>query len=205
MKHAVTRALFAYWDSLRKARSAPERAEIDPSAIRGILADTFIIEVDDDRRCPFRLAGTRVSALVGKELKGASFTGLWTEDGDAMVDIVANEVAPLVASAMGETRDGALLDLELLLLPLRHRGKTHARMLGSLSPLSAPPRLGLDPVTRCEVRSRRVIRSSDRIELGEIVPPPRERLPFGRPERRGHLFVFRGGRSEDQPEALKGH
>ena len=31
---------------MRGARSAPERSEIDPAAIRGVLGDTFILEVN---------------------------------------------------------------------------------------------------------------------------------------------------------------
>ncbi|MBV8472325.1 MAG: PAS domain-containing protein, partial [Hyphomicrobiales bacterium] len=38
MKLAATRELFAYWTSLRAARSAPERNDVDPGALRGILA-----------------------------------------------------------------------------------------------------------------------------------------------------------------------
>ena len=48
MKHAATRDLYCYWDSLRGARTAPERVDIDPGAIRRILGDTFIVEVDED-------------------------------------------------------------------------------------------------------------------------------------------------------------
>jgi hypothetical protein len=206
MKHAATRALFAYWDRLRGERCAPERSEIDPTAIRGILADTFVIEVDDERRCPFRIAGTRVSALLGKELKGESFTALWSgpdrDEGGALVDVIVNESAPAVASVVAWTRDGAAYDLELLLLPLRHRGRTHARILGSLSPLAVPPRLGLDPVARLELRSERMIYSAERLDSPGL-PSPRQALAFGRPERRGHLFVLRGGKDVDSPDALK--
>ena len=42
MKHATTRMLFAYWDTLRGERAAPDRGEIEPGEIRHILADTFI-------------------------------------------------------------------------------------------------------------------------------------------------------------------
>lgn len=206
MKHAATRALFAYWDMLRGERCAPERSEIDPTAIRGILADTFVIEVDDERTCPFRIAGTRVSALVGKELKGESFTALWEgtarDEGGALIDMIVNESAPAVASVVAWTRDGAACDLELLLLPLRHRGRTHARMLGSLSPLTVPPRLGLDPVQRLELRSQRVIYAGERLDSPGL-PTPRQALPFARPERRGHLFVFSGGKDADSSDALK--
>ena len=43
MKLAVTMELHAYWNRLRGARSAPERNDVDPSAIRGVLTDQFNI------------------------------------------------------------------------------------------------------------------------------------------------------------------
>jgi hypothetical protein len=205
MKHAVTQSLFAYWNELRGQRSAPERSEVDPSRIRHVLADTLIIEVDAERLCPVRIAGTRVSALAGRELKGASFTALWRpqmrEDAVSLVDLAVNDACAVVASVTGSSRDGRVHDLELLLLPLRHRGKTHSRLLAALSPLAAPPRLGLDPVAGFEVRSRRIIDLSD----AEAAPlrSPRERLAGAAPTRHGHLFVFAGGRIDRTEDAAK--
>src|SRR3979411_214660 len=52
------------------ARRAPERGDIEPGAIRNVLGDSFIIAYDPEADHPFRLAGTRVCALFGRELKG---------------------------------------------------------------------------------------------------------------------------------------
>ena len=46
MKHAASRELYAYWEEKRGTRPAPERAEIEPGAIRGILSDAFILALD---------------------------------------------------------------------------------------------------------------------------------------------------------------
>ena len=77
MKHQATRELFAYWNALRGERTAPQRCEIDPSAIRNVLADTFMLDVDVAQRFPVRLAGTRVSGLFDADQKGESFLSLW--------------------------------------------------------------------------------------------------------------------------------
>ncbi len=69
--------IFAYWDQLRGERAAPERGEIEPGEIRHVLADTFILEIGADRRAEFRLAGTRLCALFGRELKARPFVDLW--------------------------------------------------------------------------------------------------------------------------------
>ena len=79
MKHPSTRELFDYWNNRRGSRPAPERSEIEPGAIRRVLADTFILGIDPGSGHPFRIAGTRVCAIFGRELKGMAFTDLWRE------------------------------------------------------------------------------------------------------------------------------
>ena len=146
MKQASSRELFGYWAARRGSRAAPERGEIEPSAIRRALGDVFILEFDRALGHPFRLAGTRVCALFGRELKNERFLELWSAASRATVadllDGVADEATGFVAAASGRTAEGWAQDVELVLLPLAHRGDTHARMIGALAPLSAPFWLG---------------------------------------------------------------
>jgi hypothetical protein len=72
MKHPANRELYGYWNERRGDRLAPERADIEPSAIRQVLGDTFVLAADGIAHHPFRLAGTRLCALFGRELKGES-------------------------------------------------------------------------------------------------------------------------------------
>ena len=81
MKHPSNRELFEYWNERRGTRPAPERADIEPGAIRHVLGDTFVIEVNRTDNHLFRLAGTRLCALFGRELKAESFTRLWQRSG----------------------------------------------------------------------------------------------------------------------------
>jgi hypothetical protein len=146
MKQASSRELFGYWTARRGKRPAPERGEIEPSAIRRALGDVFILEFDRHGGHPFRLAGTRVCALFGRELKNEAFLDLWNEEIRAplaqLLAIVADETTGIVAAAKGRTAEGWSQDLELVLLPLAHRGDTHARMIGALAPLTPPVWLG---------------------------------------------------------------
>ena len=161
MKHATSRILFAYWDTLRGERAAPERGDIEPGAIRQIIADTFILGVEPGHPATFRLAGTRCSALFGSELKGLAFARLWRDrdraDVEAAVEAVVSEACGIVLGATASSDLGHDLALELVLLPLRHRGRTHARVLGCLSPVSVPTWIGLAPLSRFETRSLRVL------------------------------------------------
>src|SRR5689334_11367509 len=142
MKQASSRELFGYWAARRGMRAAPERGEIEPSAIRRALGDVFILEFDRGLGHPFRLAGTRVCALFGRELKNKRFVDLWDAGSRAaiadLLDGVADEATGLVASASGCTAEGWAQDIELMVLPLTLRGDTHARMIVALAPVSTP-------------------------------------------------------------------
>ena len=161
MKNTSSQIVYEYWDHLRGERAAPERGEVEPGKIRDALADTFVLEMDAGHAV-FRLAGTRVSALFGQELKGTSLDDLWKDPPDKddlgrLLDAVMNETAGAVAGLVAETQENERLHLEMLLLPLRHRGKTHARMLGAMSPVSTPRWLGLRPIVGLRIISVRMM------------------------------------------------
>jgi hypothetical protein len=151
MKHPSNRELFDYWNKRRGARRAPERADIEPSGIRNILGDTFVLEAKDGHR--FRIAGTRLCALFGRELKAESFVELWQQPWQfavrELIAVVVDEQVGIVASATGATSDDTLapVRLEMLLLPLapQWRGETH--VMGTLSPMEAPYWLGAKAVS----------------------------------------------------------
>jgi hypothetical protein len=161
MKHMTSRLLFAYWDRLRGERAAPERADIVPGAIRHILADTFILGREAGADTSFRLAGTRCCALLGRSLKDQPLASLWpdTMQGDVarQMDVVMSETAGLVAGLTGTAENGWTVELELLLLPLRHRGSAGTRALGALSPLQLPSWAGLVPIVSVETNTLRVV------------------------------------------------
>ena len=197
MRQAATRELFAYWDRLRKGRAAPERAEIDPAAIRNVLADTFLIEIDPACTFPLRLSGTRLNALWLSEQKGRSFLDLWADEERrcvaAMVLTVIDGVNPVIAGVSAAPEGRAPMNMELLLLPLRHNGKTHARVLGCITPSAHEPWFGLLPADRLALKSMRVISPGETDDGLPAFPWPDEAAipkPLGR---RGHLTVYAGG------------
>lgn len=202
MKHAASRELFAYWQEKRGTRPAPERAEIDPGAIRGLLGDAFILALDRSAGHPVRLAGTRLCALFGREIKGEPFLAFWGGSNrsimEGLLSILSDECTGTVASATTENENGDPVDLELLLLPLSIRRPIFARAIGVLAPLKIPPWLGVSPVGPLTLGGRRHIGAAIEKRL-----MPRFMAPRGR---RG-LLVYEGGRSaaaaqsEDGPDA----
>ncbi|ACL59972.1 PAS domain-containing protein [Methylobacterium nodulans] len=197
MKHPTSALLHAYWNGLRGARAAPERGEIEPGEIRHILADSLILEVEPaQHHATVRLAGTRICALFGAELRGRRFAGLWGEGPAAdpwrLIEVVVQETVGVVVGLVGTTREGDEIDLELLLLPLRHRGKTQARVIGALSAGSAPIWLGLRPLTALRTVSLRILTNAEGPPEPDLAPEPAN----DREEpRRPRLVVHRGGRA----------
>ncbi len=137
MKHPSSRELFAHWTERRGPRAEPERGEIEPAAFRKSLGDAFILGTDFGAEPSFRLAGTRVCALFGRELRNEAFAALWPATQQSSVrhllSLVGGEAAAIIAGARGRTPEGFATDLELLLLPLRHRGKLGSSRLESLA------------------------------------------------------------------------
>jgi hypothetical protein len=195
VKLAVTMELHAYWNRLRGARSAPERNDVDPGAIRGVLADTFVLDFDEGRGFPFRIAGSRANAIFLKELRGLSFLQLWRDadrkELNSILHCVADEAQPFLIGAEARPPGLGAVDIEGILLPLRHHGLTHSRVLGAFAVHAAPSWFGLvgaGPITLFSLRA--------------LDPPPRPgsaqdgaafslRNP---PRRYKHLFVYSGER-----------
>lgn len=203
MKHPTSRLLYTYWDGLRRERAAPERGEIEPGAIRNLLADALILSVEvAERRACVRLAGTRVCALFKRDLKGSDFSDLWGDpaaDPWRLIDTVAVDTVGIVAGLRGETARDEVVDLELLLLPLRHRGRTQTRILGALSPHVIPSWLGHRALAALRTTSLRVLGPvcatpgpATAADVPTHLPEPANDVV---PRRHGHLLVHPGGRS----------
>jgi len=159
VEHKSKRLIFEYWNRQRRDRPAPSRYEIDPAAICHALGDTFMLAADFIDGIRFRLAGTRVCALFGREIKGELFNAFWSEKSRAQIADIGsaalNEAVGAVAGVTGRTAEGEETELELLLLPIAHDGRTRVRALGALSPLVPPYWLGQAPVVELELQTLR--------------------------------------------------
>ena len=141
MKHPSNREFFAYWDGKRAHARAPDRSDIDPNAVRELLGDIFVLSYDHEIGFPFRVAGTRVCALLGRDLKDQSFSALFaTESRREIEDIityVAEEMLPAIAGLTATAEDGARAHLELLLLPFNNRAHAPVSLTGLLAPFES--------------------------------------------------------------------
>lgn len=202
--------LFQYWNRLRDGRPAPKRSEVEPADIKSLLADTFILERDTRGQAVFRLAGTRLCAYYGRELKGFSFPSLWREKDQRLVSRLIHGVfdqkSVVLIAFEGFSRSGRSNRFELLALPL-DGGVESPRCLGVISAVEKPFWLGADPITDALIDSIRVIdpekellNNRPAINVPSLVPDdleaPETISALGRVRRIRHLVVFDGGREE---------
>jgi hypothetical protein len=192
----TTRLLFAHWDRLRGERAAPARADIDPAHLRGFLADVFMLDANPWQEGRIRLAGTRICAIFGHELKGQRLPDLWLErergEVSRLVGAVTGGLHGLVASVSGQTAQGREFDAELLILPVRPSVGAQCGAIGSFASAVLPAWLGTDCVSALTTKTIRMIERNARPEIafGKLSPPPEQRRVG-----REHLVVLPGGRS----------
>lgn len=141
MKHPSSREFFAYWDGKRGDARAPDRSEIEPGAVRELLGDIFVLSYDNEAGYPFRVAGTRVSALLGRDLKDVSFSAQFAPDSrseiEDVISHVAEEMLAAIAGLTATSDDGRTAHLELLLLPFNNRAHAPVSLTGLLAPFES--------------------------------------------------------------------
>lgn len=161
MHHTESRMLFAYWNGLRAGRPAPDRAEIEPREIASVLGDTFILERDRTGQIFYRLAGSRICQIFARDMKGADFlAGLAPDDRRQVARTLSDAhsaQAGLLVSLSGATAEGRTVDLEAVVLPLVHRGRIGARMIGCLSAAEQPYWMGRDQIVRLTLGGARLL------------------------------------------------
>jgi hypothetical protein len=210
MKQDGSIALFQYWNRLRNGRPAPRRTEIEPADIKSLLADTFILEKDTRGEAIFRLAGTRLCATYGRELKGYSFPLIWSRRDQRMISRLAHSAfhdkSVVVVTYEGISKDGKANPFELVLLPLEG-GLGSPRSLGAITPVAKPYWLGADPIVEGKVDTLRVV-DPDRepvflggraaMEVPSLAPGASQMIAGSASSDQGrrirHLVVFEGGK-----------
>jgi hypothetical protein len=195
LRLATTRRLFDHWDRLRGERAAPTRGDIDPAHLRNFLPDVFMLDAQPWQEGRIRLAGSRICALFGRELKGHHLPDLWFESQRAevarLIGAVTGGMHGLVASLTGETGEGRELDVELLLLPVRPNAKSQCGAIGSFAATALPSWFGIDALTSLSTKTIRMIEhgTRPRLAFGRLSPipePSRASAP--------HLVLLPGGK-----------
>ncbi len=135
----AVRAVQRHWESLRGARVAPARAEIDPRPLADCLDVLFVAELVAPGVARLRLTGQHLSDLLGMEPRGMPLSVFFTGAGRDELSQALQQVAqgarvtlPLRAET-GLGQPG--LDGMLALMPLTDRDGRISRVLGALETL----------------------------------------------------------------------
>jgi hypothetical protein len=74
--HPEIQAIFRYWRSLHPANGLPGRRHLDPADLKRLLPGVWLLDVQPEPfRLRYRLVGTRVSAMIGRDV-----TGMWVDE-----------------------------------------------------------------------------------------------------------------------------
>lgn len=162
MKSMTGLDIYAYWDELRGRNPAPRREDIDPAKLKHHLGDLFILTDKGEATPFFRLAGTRLCDLFGRELRDRPFSELWPRANATFPCRVARGILqhqlPVVFDVEAEDDHGASpLAFEMLLLPLRTDADAAQRLLGALLP-ERPRYEFAAPIHCLSMKSSRLLR-----------------------------------------------
>lgn len=150
MKHKNSHLLVGYWSRLRKGRAVPDQTDIDPRAIKRLLAHVFILDAADASRPVYRLAGTSHCERYGTELRGMNYLARWeTQSRSAVGQLLVQALAtrtPVCLSSIGASAACGMVELEAVLAPIRFASQRPARLLGIAQILGEPKPLAGHPI-----------------------------------------------------------
>ena len=170
MRQKKTKQMLDYWMDLylevgnnpenHHRQIWPDRSDIQPSQCPSLLGDMFILETSNGR-VDYRLAGTKLCAMYGRELKRESFGEVFIKQDQQSAEnwairLAQDDYLALICS-LGTTKEGRRLNMETLLLPLSHNGRVGHRVLGITVPCENPAWLGTNPIVDQTIRSVRVL------------------------------------------------
>lgn len=208
MRLRSSQILYAYWNDVRADRLAPQRFEIEPSSMAAILSETAILELEPNQGCRFRLAGTRISELFGRELRGVDLVGMWSAEDQAMVKgaltTLAGQGGCIVLSFTGMNEDRRTVALEGLLLPLVHHDGEIRRVLATFGAVEAPAWLAARPIVSIKLDHIEVVWPEGRPHA--VLHKAQHQAPFDAVLQQGRIVtqarrrfrVFEGGRAEEK-------
>jgi hypothetical protein len=137
VKHPSNRDFLAQWNAARGAALAPDRNAFTPESVRHLLSDVFVLSLEAAKGFPFRVAGTRICARAGRDLKGESFASMFSSearhDVEDLVSIVAEECLPTVVGLTAAASNSGLAHIEMLLLPFSTRVHTPTSITGQFA------------------------------------------------------------------------
>ena len=187
MKHKNSHLLVGYWSRLRKGRAVPDQTDIDPRAIKRMLSQVFILDVENPQRPIYRLAGTGLCQRFGFELKGTGFLAHWEPQSSlALASLLRQALKlkqPVCLTSIGASADCGMVELETVLCPVSFNGEEPTRFIGLIQILSDQTQLGGKPIAFQRLAASQLVREDEPLPSFDNLPPP---PPPGPPSLRHH-------------------
>jgi hypothetical protein len=140
--------LYRYWKAKCAGRAMPARRDIDPLEMKWLLGNLSLIDVRQDQPdFRFRLAGSNVVALFGKELTGravteARYCGKRPPLAQQCGDVATSQVPSFLVMVLGV--DHRRIIYRHLVLPLSSDGRNVDLLLAAAVMGRAPVKMDRD-------------------------------------------------------------
>lgn len=124
----------AYWEGLRAGNGIPDRTQLDPRGLGGVLDRVLVAEAIGRGLVQVRIAGSALADLAGTDLRGLPLSCLFSADARPQLATVLDPVISgrtLVEIDLATGRGDPGVTARLLLLPLTD-GPDRRLVLGCL-------------------------------------------------------------------------
>lgn len=193
ISHAGSRALFRHWEALRAERACPDRNEITFAGLANVIGNVAILDRAGDGTWQYRLAGTTVCKLLGRNVTGkgvlTAFNSFESEVIGRVLNISEERLQPGLMRMRLVDEDDGVTSAELLILPVLNGATGKAQLICGLFELS---RSGAEtPVgnVHVELFSARLIWTEHQTEKPLAEAPLNLMRPIASPK----LRVIEGG------------
>ena len=157
MSHSNTEQLIDYWRGVKGAAAVAMRSSINPTEFAHLLPQVFMLGRKGSGQYHFRLAGGFIADLHGRDLKDEDLTRLWSPEDRTQLqlslELARRKPDPVVATAQARTELGAVLELEILFMPLAAPSGEVDRVMGFYQPTSPVAALVGQPVKVLSLKS----------------------------------------------------
>lgn len=170
--HPLSRMLFRAWETMRKGRSAPSRTDLDLGQMRKLVPSLFIAEhCAKTNSFRWRLAGTAVGGLLGREVTGSDVLDGWDNfEGDVIrrfLTGVSGTHQPALIRMRFTTDRGQAITAEMAAFPMLAADGTTTQVLGGLFAFPDAQLKHYDRITGRELLSARFAASEPVAALPE--------------------------------------
>lgn len=138
--------LLEYWLGLCDGARLPARKSIDPSALKPVLPDLYVLERQEDGGLRFRLVGTAVRDLFSKDITGSTLEQVLPtqalRDSRRCYDTVDRFATPWLTRIVYDLGQGDQYRYGRLVCPLATDGQRIDAYLGAFETIDtySPPR-----------------------------------------------------------------